>query len=239
MQEFPEGLPELEARLKELEASQNPDFGAIAELHDRIEAMKAQGGGGGEAGSDYSGSSPGGLEQFDDWAADAGKRYEDPSSYGEGQRLNAGETPAAEPAPKAPPQEAPAQDKDGLTEDMEKVMKYIIDNVVIKSYEATTLKGKKKLPQLVKAAASGGGPNPLDRLNYSLKRGFDKVIQSLNYSEEEWQSIIYQLVLGLDDYVYSIEHQDQGAARILKSLIAREYLSSELYTRLDKKGAFN
>ena len=91
----------------------------------------------------------------------------------------------------------------------------------------------------MKAAASSGGPNPLNRLNYSLKRGFDNATKSLNYSEEDWHTIIYHMVLGMDDYVYSIEHQDQGAARILKSLVAREYLPSALYSKLDKKGAFN
>lgn len=227
MQEYPEGLSELKAKLRQLEASEHPDFAAIAEIHDRIDALKA-GSGGDASGSGYSGESPGGLEQFDDWAAEAGKRYEDPSAYGEGQQLQTASVGTA-----------PEQKKSGLTEDMEKVMKYMIDNVVIKAYEATTLKGKKKLPQLVKAAASGGGPNPLDRLNYSLKRGIEKIISSLNYSEKDWHTIIYHMVLRMDDYVYSIEHQDQGAARIIKSLVAREFLPSALYNKLDKKGAFN
>ncbi len=233
MPESSEKIQALEAKLRELESAQNPDFAGITELHSKIDALKSADGG-------YSGQSPMELDTFDDWASQSSERYAAPDQVGQdGQNFNA-EASQEGPAPKletAPLNEP--QGTTGLSDEMEKVMDFLIENVVVKTYHAVTFKGKKKLPALVKAAAKSGGPGPVDRLSFSVKRGFEKAFGQLNYSDEEKNRIIFQLVLSLDDKIYAIEHRDVGASRILKSLIAQNHLPGELYKKLDKKGAFN
>ena len=238
-----EQIKELEAILKELEASEHPDFETISDVQTQIDALRA---GGGVGSGDSGGESPIELDTFDDWAEQSSSRYADPDQYakdGEPQNFNSGVTPAgaeAEPAQKletAPLTEP--QGASGLSDEMEKVMNFLIENVVVKTYHAVTFKGKKKLPALVKAAAKSGGPGPVDRLSFSVKRGFEKAFGQLNYSASEKNQIIFELVLSLDDKIYAIEHRDVGASRILKSLIAKDHLPGELYKKLDKKGAFD
>ncbi len=116
---------------------------------------------------------------------------------------------------------------------------FLVENVVVKAYNSVTFKGKKKLPSIVKAAKKGGGPSPLGRLSFNMKRGFEQAFSKINFSEEDRNAIIFHLVLDLDENIYEVEHQDTGAARILKSLIAQEHLPPKLYKKLDAKGAFN
>ncbi len=238
-----EQIKELEAILSELESAPNPDLETIADVQTQIDELKAAGGG-------DSGDSPLKLDTFDDWASQSSERYADPgqdAQDGEPQNFNAGITPEAEapPAEEEPAQKlettplSEPQSTSGLSDEMAKVMDFLVENVVIKTYHAVTFKGKKKLPGLVKAAAKSSGPGPVDRLTFSIKRGFDKAFGQLNYSDDDKNQIIFHLVLSLDDKMYAIEHRDVGASRILKSLIAQEHLPGELYKKLDKKGAFN
>ena len=219
---------ELESIVRQMEAEPDPDMETIADLHVRIEELKA---------TAYSGGAPGGLEHFEDLAAS--QSYVDPD--GQGQQMGAAVTP--EPAipkqPEQPAQPEQKEQKDEFDEGMRKLMKYLIETVVVKAYNSATFTGKNKLPKIVTAAMKSGGPNPLGRISFNVKRGFDKAFDALNYSAREKNIIIYHLVLGLEDNIYMVEHQDPGAARILKSMIAKEHLPGALYDRLDKKGAFS
>lgn len=233
----PESLEDIKARIKKLEASEHPDFAAIAELHERIDALSANAG-------DYDKGSAMELDTFDEWASESSERYDDPDAYGQGQSFNSAET---EPAAVVPPSQPKVEtnvaneqaDNNGLSDDMQKVMVYLVKSVVTKAYESATFRGKKKLPEIVKAAAKSGGPSPLGKISFNVKRGFEKAFGQLNYSEAEKHQIIYHLVLELEDNIYDIEHQDIGASRILKSIIAQEHLPGKLYKKLDSKGAFN
>ncbi len=233
-----EQIKELEAILRELEAAEHPDFETIADVQAQIDEIKAEGG---ETSSEGGEGGQVDLDTFDNWASEASERYADPDSYGEGQRFNVENEPAAAEAPglETSPAAAAPQSDEGLSEDMRKVMMFLVENVVVKAYNSVTFKGKKKLPSIVNAAAKGGGPNPLGRLSFNMKRGFEQAFGKINYSEQDKNAILFHLVLDLDDNIYEVEHQDVGAARILKSLIAQEHLPSNLYKKLDAKGAFN
>ena len=239
-----EQIKELEAILRDIEGAENPDFETIADIQAQIDELKAEAGG---TSSEGGGGGPVELDTFDNWASEASGRYADPDAYGDGQSFNAAET---EPAPEAaaaeaapglettPVQSAPEGDE-GLSEDMQKVMMFLVENVVVKAYNSVTFKGKKKLPAIVNAAQKSGGPSPLGKLSFNIKRGLEQAFGKINYSDQERHAIIFHLVLGLDENIYAIEHQDAGAARILKSIIAQNHLPSKLYKKLDAKGAFN
>ncbi len=242
MPDFSEQIKELEAILRDLEADEHPDFETIADVQAQIDELKASAGVSSSEGVQEGQVE---LDTFDNWASDASERYADPDSYGQGQRFNAESEPApaqqqeAAPGLESAPVEAPPAMDDGLSEEMRKVMLFLVENVVVKAYNSVTFKGKKKLPAIVKAAAKGEGPSPLGRLSFNIKRGFEQAFGKINFSEEERNAIIFHLVLGLDENIYAVEHQDTGASRILKSLIAQDHLPSKLYKKLDAKGAFD
>ncbi len=250
MSEASEHIKELEDILKDLEAAEHPDFETIADVQTQIDELKASAGvssESGESGESAESAESGKVEldSFDDWASESSGRYEDSDSYGDLQSFNSGQSPSDEPAPPAPAPKIETasfnepQGSGGLSDEMDKVMCFLIESVVVKSYQAVTFKGKKKLTALVKAAIKSGGPSPVGRLSFNIKRWIDKAFGQLNYSPDDKNQIIFHLVLSLDDKIYAIEHRDVGASRILKSLIAKEHLPGELYKKLDAKGTFN
>jgi hypothetical protein len=145
----------------------------------------------------------------------------------------------AEAVAPAPPKPEPIPAERKWSEDLERIKKFLVTEVIKKAYESSTFGGKKRLGDLAKEFIQTGKPNAFSKFQVSVRRGIDAKIKSVNLGSERWEEVIKHLVVDLSKDFYDIEHRDGGATRLVQSFVAREFLSPEAYRALDKKGVFD
>lgn len=224
----------LEQKLREMEASPSPDFAIIAAMHAELDALRKRVSG---ASSPAAVVQKPEMDDFHSWAADSSKRYVDPSIYGEGPQF--AKPCDAEAVAPCPPKEAPKPTGREWTEDLERLKKLLIADVIKKAYESATLGGKKRLGDLAKEMMATGKPNAFSKFQIAVRKGIETRVKSLDLGAEKWEEVIRHLVVDLSSDFYDVEHRDQGATRIVQSFVAREFLSPESYRELDKQGVFD
>ncbi len=242
-------LEALEARMRELETASAPDFTAIMDLSRKIEEFR-----------ENLVKKKKEIKQeksFDDWASGKSMNVLDPDQYGDGPSFNiARHTPKPEPVkPKA---EEPVS-SDRLTGHLGMVKQTLSRDVLRSAYSFLTHNGKDKLADVIsqtrtqqksvgKLLTQGVektlkgdvkglwqeeiGAKHLAQFKNVLKHGFKRVFNEQNIIRAQRHDVLFHLVKEMQEDFADIEKNDPGATKIMKNIMAREFLSAEDIRRL-------
>ncbi len=233
-------LESLEARMRELEQSPVPEFTAIMELSRKIEEFRNN------------------LvkkkeeikkeKSFEDWAAGKSMDVLDPDQYGDGPAFVA-PPPPPKPEPVKPKPKEPAS-SDRLTGHLGIIKQTLSRDVLRSAYSFLTHNGKDKLADVLsqtpKQKSVGKslkgdvkelwqkemGTKHLMQFKNVLKHGFKRVFDEQNIIGPQRHDVLFHLVKEMNEDFTDIEKTDPGATKIMKNILAREFLSAEDIRRL-------
>ncbi len=237
-------LESLEKRMRELEQAPAPDFTAIMELSGKIEEFR-----------NSLVKKKEGLKKeksFEDWAAGQNMNVLDPNQYGDGPAFNsAHQTPKPEPVRPMPKKPASS---DRLTGHLGMVKQTLSHDVLRSAYSFLTHNGKDKFADVIsqtrakqksvgKLLTQGVGKTlkgdvkdlwqeeigakHLMQFKNVLKHGFKRVFDEQHIVGPQRHDVIFHLVKEIHEDFTDIEKNDPGATKIIKNILAREFLSAE------------
>jgi hypothetical protein len=234
-------LESLEARMKEFEEAQPPDFNAIIDLSRKIEKFREN--------LIKIKETTKSEKSFDDWATSASKNMVNPDDYGEGVSFV---EPLSKPAPE--PVKEPVKDKptEKLGGHLEKVKHMLAIEILRSAYGFMTNGGKEKLSDVVKQTRTKQKnvsslltqkvsstlkgdvkglwqeevrAKHLEQFKNVIKHGFERIFEAQHVLGKQRHDVILHLILEMQEDFHDIEKKDPGAIRTMKSLLASQFLS--------------
>ena len=242
-------LKSLEARMRELEQASVPDFTAIMELSRKIEEFRKN--------LINKKEEIKKEKSFEDWAAGKSMDVLDPDQYGDGPAFLA-PPPPPKPKPAKPKPKEPVS-SDRLTGHLGMVKQTLSRDVLRSAYSFLTHNGKDKFADVIsqtrtkqkdvgKILTQGIGKTlkgdvkgllqeeisakHLMQFKNVLKHGFKRVFDEQHIIGPQRHDVLFHLVKEMQEDFADIEKHDPGATKIMKNILAREFLSAEDIRRL-------
>ncbi len=242
-------MESLEARLRKLEKAPAPDFNAIMDMSRKIEEFRKS--------LVKKKQTIKQEKSFEDWASGKSMDVLDPNQYGDGPSFNSAHQ-APKPKPSKPKAEKPASDG-RLTGHMEMVKRTLSRDVLRSAYAFLTHNGKERLADVIsqtrtKQKSVGTlltqsvgktlkgdvkglwqeeiGAKHMAQFKNVLKHGFKRVFEEQHILGPQRHEVLFHLVKEMQEDFADIEKKDPGATKIIKNILAREFLSAEDIRRL-------